>query len=41
MCIEHIPSPVKNAKTKIEHIYTGPADSELAEEMALCDSDVS
>ncbi|XP_041366443.1 116 kDa U5 small nuclear ribonucleoprotein component-like [Gigantopelta aegis] len=39
MCVENIPSPVKNAKTKIEHIYTGPADSELAEEMSLCDSD--
>ncbi|XP_067650550.1 116 kDa U5 small nuclear ribonucleoprotein component-like [Haliotis asinina] len=39
MCVEHISSPVQNAKSKIEHIYTGPADSELAEEMSHCDPD--
>ncbi|XP_046349989.1 116 kDa U5 small nuclear ribonucleoprotein component-like [Haliotis rufescens] len=39
MCVEHIHSPVKNAKSKIEHIYTGPADSELAEDMTHCDPD--
>lgn len=37
MCVNHVPSPSANAKAKIEHIYTGPAGSELAEVMADCD----
>ena len=41
MCVEHIPSPEKNAATKIEHFYTGGTDSELAESMIKCDPDVS
>merc|ERR1712136_446026 len=24
MCVRHIPSPLDNAKTKVEHCYTGP-----------------
>ncbi|KAK6166051.1 hypothetical protein SNE40_022834 [Patella caerulea] len=39
MCVEHVPSPLDNAKNKIEHLYTGPSDSELAEEMFNCDSE--
>ena len=41
MCVNHIPSPEKNATNKIEHIYTGPTDTELAESMINCDPDVS
>ena len=40
MCVEHVPSPVDNAKRKVEHIYTGPSDSDLAEEMAQCEAEV-
>ncbi|XP_059160130.1 116 kDa U5 small nuclear ribonucleoprotein component-like [Physella acuta] len=39
MCVEHIPSPVENAKRKIEHIYTGAMDSDLAEEMLQCEAE--
>lgn len=39
MCVHHIPSPVHNARTKVEHIYTGPTDSQLAEDMINCDPD--
>ncbi|KAH9520165.1 U5 small nuclear ribonucleoprotein component [Bulinus truncatus] len=39
MCVDHIPSPVENAKRKIEHIYTGPMDSDLAEEMMQCEAE--
>lgn len=39
MCEEHIPSPVTNARRKIEHAYTGPMDSDLAEEMVQCQAD--
>lgn len=37
MIVEHIPSPVAAAKTKIEHCYSGPLDSELAKAMFKCD----
>ncbi|CAB3387421.1 Hypothetical predicted protein [Cloeon dipterum] len=37
MCVEHIKSPLDNARTKVEHIYTGPLDSEIAEDMCKCD----
>lgn len=40
MCVEHIPPPDENAKKKVEHIYTGPMDSELAEEMVQCQAEV-
>ncbi|KAF4533327.1 hypothetical protein B566_EDAN004448 [Ephemera danica] len=39
MCVQHIPSPLDNARNKVEHIYTGPMDSELAENMSSCDPD--
>ncbi|XP_043221860.1 116 kDa U5 small nuclear ribonucleoprotein component-like isoform X1 [Amphibalanus amphitrite] len=39
MCVEHIPSPLDNARHKIEHTYSGPSDSPLAEAMAECDAD--
>ncbi|CAC5382683.1 unnamed protein product [Mytilus coruscus] len=37
MIVEHIKSPITNAQIKIEHMYTGPSDSDLAELMAQCD----
>lgn len=37
MIVDHIPSPVEGAKAKIEHTYTGPLDSALAESMLKCD----
>jgi U5 small nuclear ribonucleoprotein component len=37
MCVNHLPSPVEGAKTKIEHIYTGPLDSQTAKAMLKCD----
>ena len=40
MLVHHVPSPLENAKKKIEHIYTGPQDSELVESMQNCDPDV-
>jgi len=36
MCVKHIPSPLDNAKTKVEHCYTGPLTSDLAESMINC-----
>lgn len=41
MCVNFIKSPVDNAQTKIEHIYTGGSDSDLVEHMCQCDPDVS
>ncbi|XP_061191284.1 116 kDa U5 small nuclear ribonucleoprotein component-like [Saccostrea echinata] len=39
MCVNFIKSPVGNAQAKIEHIYTGPSDSELVDNMCQCDPD--
>ncbi|XP_071453517.1 116 kDa U5 small nuclear ribonucleoprotein component [Hetaerina americana] len=39
MCVQHIPSPAAAARTKIEHIYTGPIDSPIALDMCKCDPD--
>ncbi|KAE8750608.1 hypothetical protein FOCC_FOCC002588 [Frankliniella occidentalis] len=39
MCVEHIPSPADNAKTKVQHIYTGPVESDLGDDMCACDPD--
>ncbi|PNF43618.1 116 kDa U5 small nuclear ribonucleoprotein component [Cryptotermes secundus] len=39
MCVQHIPSPVDNARPKVQHIYTGPLDTVLAEAMCNCDPD--
>ena len=40
MCVQHVPSPVAVAKKKIEHLYTGPMDSDLADTMVDCDQEV-
>ena len=40
MVAQHIPSPVANARNKIEHVYTGNLNTELAESMFNCDPDV-
>ena len=40
MCVQHIPSPADNAKSKVEHCYTGPMDSDLGDYMVDCDSEV-
>uniref|UniRef100_A0A1B6HIK8 116 kDa U5 small nuclear ribonucleoprotein component n=2 Tax=Cicadellinae TaxID=33370 RepID=A0A1B6HIK8_9HEMI len=37
MCIQHIPSPADSARAKVEHIYSGPTDSNLAQDMLNCD----
>ncbi|KAF3929819.1 hypothetical protein AA313_de0204765 [Arthrobotrys entomopaga] len=37
MILQHVPSPVEGAKTKIESCYTGPLDSEVANAMLTCD----
>ena len=39
MVVEHIPSPVDGAKTKVERYYTGPADSKTAKSISRCDQD--
>ncbi|XP_070565157.1 116 kDa U5 small nuclear ribonucleoprotein component-like [Ptychodera flava] len=39
MCVQHIKSPAKYAKTKVEHIYTGPLDTELVDTMVECDQE--
>ena len=41
MCVEHIPSPAHNAHTKVDHIYTGPLDTDVAQAMHDCNSEVS
>lgn len=37
MCVEHIRSPLDNAKNKIDHIYTGPKEGMVYDGMASCD----
>ena len=41
MCVQFMKSPLASARAKVEHIYTGPVDTELAEAMFECDPDVS
>lgn len=36
MCVEHIRSPLDNAKTKIDHMYTGPKEGLLYDSMIQC-----
>ncbi|KAK6028841.1 GTP-binding domain protein [Ostertagia ostertagi] len=38
LVVKNIKSPIENAKTKVEHIWLGPAESKLAAEMAKCDA---
>lgn len=40
MCVTHIPNPKSNALTKVSHIYTGPTDSLLAQDMIECSPEV-
>ncbi|XP_055377484.1 116 kDa U5 small nuclear ribonucleoprotein component [Condylostylus longicornis] len=37
MCVEHIKSPSEHAKDKVDHIYTGPKEGALYENMVECD----
>ncbi|CAH3120906.1 unnamed protein product [Porites lobata] len=37
VCVQHIPSPKAAAKSKIEHVYTGPLDTEAVDAMMDCD----
>lgn len=37
MCVNHIPSPIDNARAKVENIYTGSLNSRLAQNMFDCD----
>ncbi|KAG4302200.1 hypothetical protein PCK1_001472 [Pneumocystis canis] len=37
MVVKHIPSPSDGSITKIQHTYTGPLDSEIAQAMQKCD----
>lgn len=41
MCVTHIPNPKSNAHTKVSHIYTGPIDSPLAQDMVECSPEVN
>uniref|UniRef100_A0A8D8DPP7 116 kDa U5 small nuclear ribonucleoprotein component n=1 Tax=Culex pipiens TaxID=7175 RepID=A0A8D8DPP7_CULPI len=37
MCVEHIQSPLENAQSKIDHIYTGVKESGIYQDMLNCD----
>lgn len=39
MVVDHIPSPVESAESKIERYYTGPLDTCVAKAMKECDQD--
>ncbi|KAG5673773.1 hypothetical protein PVAND_003793 [Polypedilum vanderplanki] len=39
MCVEHILSPAGNSKNKIDHIYTGPKEGVLYDDMLNCNQD--
>ncbi|OLL25470.1 U5 small nuclear ribonucleoprotein component [Neolecta irregularis DAH-3] len=39
MVLQHIPSPVENAKNMIDNMYTGPLNSTLRESLLKCDPD--
>lgn len=36
MCVEHVKSPLENAKHKIDHIYTGPKEGVIYDDMINC-----
>eukprot|EP01047_Picozoa_sp_COSAG01_P043116 COSAG01_NODE_3810_length_5675_cov_115.679079_1_plen_958_part_00 len=38
MCLEHIPSPLEAAPSKVEHTYTGEQTGPLCESMKACDA---
>lgn len=39
MCVEHIKSPLDNAKIKVDHIYTGDNTSKVYDDMINCDQE--
>ncbi|KAH8679876.1 P-loop containing nucleoside triphosphate hydrolase protein [Tricladium varicosporioides] len=39
MVVEHIPSPVHSAESKLQRYYTGPLDTSVAQAMKECDQD--
>lgn len=39
MCVEHIGSPLDNSKEKVDHIYTGPKEGVIYEDMLNCNQD--
>ncbi|XP_044763809.1 116 kDa U5 small nuclear ribonucleoprotein component [Coccinella septempunctata] len=39
MCVEHVKSPLDNAKRKVNHIYTGPTTSKIYDDMIKCDQE--
>jgi len=39
MMAQHIPSPLDNAATKVQHIYSGNPDTQRATDMINCDAD--
>ncbi|XP_037949058.1 116 kDa U5 small nuclear ribonucleoprotein component [Teleopsis dalmanni] len=38
MCVQHIRSPLDNAKRKVDHIYTGPKEGEIYKDMVQCNA---
>eukprot|EP00743_Colponemidia_sp_Colp-15_P002126 GILK01002308.1.p1 GENE.GILK01002308.1~~GILK01002308.1.p1 ORF type:complete len:1002 (+),score=162.07 GILK01002308.1:66-3008(+) len=38
--VHKVPSPVENARLKVEHVYSGDLDSDLVERMCSCDTSV-
>lgn len=36
MCVEHIRSPLDNAKRKVDHIFTGPKEGKIYQDMITC-----
>jgi len=39
MCVQHIPSPTENSKSKVDQIYSGTNETERYEDMIGCDPD--
>lgn len=37
MCVEHIQSPLDNARNKVDHVYTGPKYGTMYDGMVNCD----
>jgi U5 small nuclear ribonucleoprotein component len=39
MVVDHIPSPIEGAETKLERYYTGPPNTKVSQAMKECDQD--
>ncbi|CAF0821892.1 unnamed protein product [Didymodactylos carnosus] len=39
MIVEHVPSPVANARNKVEHTYTGSMQEDIVQDMCNCNPD--